>query len=651
VSDIDSSRDIPQISIPKEAMSELSKWIEDEINRALAERSDLEAKIAEWYKLYEAIPKVSRKTFPWDGASNLVVPTTAIHVESIVARFMNAIFGAGDPWKAIPKSSAWADVANPIERWINWVGRDVLNLYNVMESFLLASAKVGTGILKLTWEVHKRKVVMANRAGGTDVQEITVHDGPMLRNVPLIDFVFSSDALAPMDIQTCEWVAHRTVKTRKQLMELQSSGVYTNVEKILPNFRSTITDAELQINDQVGINPTEYRDYEIWEVWCSYDVDGTGIPAELVVDIHLDTKAVLRAIYNPYRHQERPFHIVRHMPRDNHLLGIGLAQMLQDVQEETTTIRNQRVDNATLANMKIYKRKIGCKVSHKDIYPGAVISVNDPDDLTNMDMGMEHASLLSEELHANSIGEKRSGVSDYTVGRESAAIGSRATATSTLALIGEGNKRFQFTIKDIKHVMANIPHQIIGLYQQFAPDSRVFYEMFSEKEKALVGKYFQLPPEISRDNIVLDILAIDEVNNKAMQQQISVALMEMLEKYYTGIIQALSLTVNPNVPDSARKVAMDGALAATKLWERILESFDIVDTKAYVPDLMEVFGEGKQGNPGGGQAGGILGNTSEQVPGMEGNISNGAVPGAGLTENIQAPGENRGTQYGGGSPI
>lgn len=651
MSDIDQMREIPQISIPASAIPDLAKWIEDEINRSLAERADLESKITEWYKLYEAIPKVSRKTFPWDGAANFVVPSVAIAVESIVSRFVGAIFGAGDPWKAVPKSAKWVEVANPIERWINWVGREVLHIYTVMESFLLASSKTGTGILKLTWEVNKRKVVMANSAGGTDVQEITIHDGPVLRNVPLIDFVISSDALAPMDIQTCEWVAHRTTKTKKQLIELEKSQIYTDIEKVIPNFRTTVTEAESQINTQVGINPTEYKDYEIWEVWCSYDIDGDGIPEELVVDIHLETKTVLRAIYNPYRHQERPFHMVRHMPRDNHILGIGLGQMLKDVQEETTTMRNQRVDNATLANMKIYKRKVGCKVSHKDIYPGAVVAVNDPDDLTNMDMGVEHSSLLSEELHANSIGEKRSGVSDYTVGRESAAIGSRATATSTLALIGEGNKRFQFTIRDIKYVMSNVAHQIVGLYQQFAPSGRVYYEMFSDDEKALVGQYFNLPPEISRDNIVLDIPAVDEVNNKSMQQQTSIALMEMLEKYFTGVIQALSLTVNPMVPDSAKKVAMEGAFAATKLWERTLESFDIVDTKSYVPDLMEAFGGGNQGSVGGRSAGGVLENTPAEVPGMAGNMPGGIVPGIGPAENVQTPGQSGNAQYGGGSPI
>jgi hypothetical protein len=630
---------IPQINIQGD-LDDLSNWIVDEINRALAERTELDSNIAEFYRLYEAEPLMKKKTFPWDGASNLVVPVIATAVEAIVARLVGAIFATHDLWTTAPRSAAWVPVAKPIERWINWVQREQLKAYDTVVSLLLSSSKVGTGILKLVWEKKERNVV-TNSGDGTQFEKIVIHEGPVLRNVPLIDFLFSSDALAPQDIQTCEWVAHRTIMTWKQLKELETSGIFTNVDRIVKNPRTAISEVEEQTQTTIGVTPLEYKDYEIWEVWASYDTNEDGILEEVLVNIHLETKTCLRAIYNPYRHQERPFHMVRHMPRDNHLLGIGLCQMLKDIQAEICTLHNQRIDNATIANCNAFTRTTGCKVSRLDIFPGAVIPVNSDGDIKPLEMGREHPTQLQEELHTGTLAEKRSGVSDYTVGRESAAIGSRATATSTMALIAEGNKRFQFIIRDIREVLTGIAHQIISLYQQFSLGS-VSFEMFSDEERRYVTEYLQLPLELSRNNIMLDVPTVDEGNNKSIKQQTSMSLMGMVKPFYEGIVQALMIAQNQQIPQPIKDVALQGAVAATKLWEKVLESFDIVDTMSYVPNMEEIIGgsQGSQGSIIPGQTGNVLGAGQGMAPGIQ-NIEYGTVStGEGFTNNTLPPREN-----------
>lgn len=576
-----------QINIPEQAQEALANWIYTEIETSKAERQQLNDKVVEWERLYSARPKVHNKTFPWDHASNLVVPTIATAVDTVLARMLNAIFGSRDVLTAVGKSPDWADLADPLEKWLNWVGREVMNLYAICQTWCLSCVKYGTGILKLPWEQRRRNVTY-KKDGEITQETIWLHNGPLPQNINITDFYVSNDAIHTQDIQGCEWVAHRTLYTWKRLKELETSGIFMDVDRIKDWRRTETTDLEDEVERNTGHEVNDYKDYDIWEIWCSYDTTGSGVLDELVVSIHLETRTILRAVYNFYRHQERPFHLIRYMVQDNSIYGIGLGQMLADIQEEISTIHNQRLDNATISNTTAFKRRRGTTVGQEKIYPGAFIDVDELDDIAELSMGTKHHTLLPEELHTNSIGEKRTGVNDYTVGRESGAIGSRATATSTLALIQEGNKRFQMTIRDIREALNNIAHQTIMLYQQFSGDDDVMYEMFSEKDKMIIQKYLHLPSELSRANVLIDTPAISESNNKDIQKQTYMTLMGVVQQFYRGLMEGFSVAVDPRAPEPMKNLAIQGATAASKIWERVLEAFDIVDAESYTPDIEQL---------------------------------------------------------------
>jgi len=652
-----------QIGLADEERQRLSDWLVNELQRATDDRGDFTDELAEWERLYEARPKVANKTIPWDGASNLVVPVIATAVDSVLARLMNSIFATGELWATKQRSAKWAGLTDPIQAWLNWVQSEVLKMYHVCQRWFLSTIKSGTGVGKLTWERRMRKIVYSDGIGSATEEIVTLHDGPVFESVSLDDFFTSSDALYSHDVQTCEWVAQRGRLTYKQLKEKEASGIFYDVDKILSYQRTQSSDVvEDETAENVRITPSEYNDWEIWEVWCSYVLDApemsqqgetsTGVyPAELIVHIEPNSGHILSVTYNYYRHQERPFHVIRWMPRERSFFGIGLCKMLADIQEEITTIHNQRLDNASIANMKVFKRRTSVRIGPLDIYPGAQIPVEEMDDIDSFDLGTEHSTLLQEELHTNSIGEKRSAVNDYTVGRESSAIGSRATATSTLALIRESNKRFAMTINDIRERLSDIGHQVTMLYQQFAPDKEVMYEMFDEEEAALMQQWFTLPVEYTKTNIYIDTPAISEMNNKEMQQQILFTLLQVVEKFYMGIGNAMMVVANPQAPMPVKEVAKQAVISSSRIFQKILEAFDFRDAKSYAPDInqllalmsgMEMMGgmggqaTGPETQPGGGaptggaqaqaqqSAMGGVGGQTQQRPGGRPQGSNGA---------------------------
>jgi hypothetical protein len=633
-----------QIQVEEKYLENIRLWLSEEIETAKRDRGDLEDKILENERMYSAEPEIAQKDFPWEGASNLVVPIIATAADSIIARILNSVFGGKQLWVGTAKSANWVSLVDPMEKWLNWAGESVMNMYDICQPWIIGMVKHGTGILKLPWERKLRRVRMVDNTGAMVDEIITTHDGPKPYYVPLIDFFFSSDAIVAKDLQSCEWVGHRTTYTWKQIKELETSGIWVDVDRIKSAKRSTATEVEEQAEEQAGVTPSERNDWEVFEIWCSVDVEGEGVLSELVIDFEPETKTILRAVYNFYMHQERPFHTIRYMPRDNSFLGIGICEMLSDIQEEITGVHNRRLDNATIANTRAWKRRRGTNIEEQEVYPGAFIDVDELDDISELRLGDVYPSLLMEEQHTNAIGERRTGVSDYTFGRESSAIGSRATATSTLAIIREGNKRFSMTIRDVREALKNIGHQVIMLYQQFASEGQVEYELFNEKEKAIVKQYLQLPPGNTRNNIYIDIPALSEVNNKEIQQQTMLTLLQVVQKFYMSLFQAVGVAISPQSPEQLKLLAAQGAQSGSKIFERLLESFDFKDADSFVPDIDTMLGLGSTlEQMMGGMTNGVP--QGQQVPngpgganGSSQDLSIGQVMGAGFEGSVSPVG-------------
>lgn len=604
-----------QISeIPPNVAGEVVTWLTQEIQLAQRERQDLTDNLVKWERMYEAVPAQQTKTFPWPGASNLEIPTIATAVETVHSRILNTIFGPKDVWSAVAKSPEWTDVVEDVARWLNWVGKEVLHLKPIVSKWVLSTIKFGTGVLKETWVHTQKKVTKKGIAGGIESSIIDTHYGPQLSTIPLADFYISNDALFSGDIQNCEWVGERQIYSYKQLKALETNEIIHDVDKIKDMKRTSATDMEEEVAGNSGYDINEFKDYELWEVYCSYDIDGDGIPEELCVLFHLETMTPLKVILNPLYHQERPYNVIRYMPRDNSFYGIGLCQMLEPIQLEVSSMHNRRLDNATLSNTAAFTRVRGSRTGPLEWYPGVVFDVNNPQDITPLVVGQQHTTLLIEEQHTNAIGEKRSGVSDYSVGRESSAIGSRATATSTLALIKEGNNRYKTIQDEVRDGLLNVGHQTIMFYQQ-NPDAKIYYEMFSKKNAPMIRKFLTLPQELSRAGVLIDVPAISEAYNKDVQRQTYMTLMQVMQQFYTGVMQAFQLATSPdpNIPKPMKDLAVQGATAASKIWGRVLEAFDIVDAETFTPDVETLLGIQALGEGLNGSMGNLIGSPGQQT--------------------------------------
>jgi len=228
-------------------------------------------------------------------------------------------------------------------------------------------------------------------------------------------------------------------------------------------------------------------------------------------------------------------------------------------------------------------------------------------------------------------------------GRESPIVGSRATATSTVALIQEGTKRVEQTQENLRVGIAEAVEMMIYIWMQFGTQG-LEQEIFDQDTAAKITQFFDVAKEMDLgSSLVIELSATDASNNRAVQQQLQLALIQTFTGFYDRLLQAAQLATqaamtSPPLAQLIGQVMTD----AKALYTDLATKYDVRNPEEYVPDLeafLTAIGASGSGNPtpfggpqgpaglGGMAAGpGINGAPQGAMP-FPGGVSNGAAGG------------------------
>src|SRR5256886_1628392 len=186
-------------------------------------------------------------------------------------------------------------------------------------------------------------------------------------------------------------------------------------------------------------------------------------------DLHKDNRAILQLRYNWYFHQRKPYTLIAYTTTDDSLYGLGILEMTKPFQDAITRLHRLASDNAYLANVRMFivRRNSGIEKVPR-LYTGRCFFVDEPaKDFIPFAVSDIYPSTLAERQNLFGMLEKRTGVSDYLTGRESPVIGTRATATSTLALIQEAKARVEEVLQNIRDGYEEIIQNCVSIWIQF----------------------------------------------------------------------------------------------------------------------------------------------------------------------------------------
>jgi hypothetical protein len=563
-----------------------------------------ETKLPKWRKAYESVPQEPIREFPFHNASNLVVPIIAIHSDTLLARVMSAIIKTRPLWvcKVLGNHpDAPLDLKESLEEFLAFVGLEPqeLDLYRVYHEFFAEAIKFGTSVLKLPWvQEVEDQVEMAGDGSGKPVwTKRTMYEGPRPEKLAFEDFYYPVNAKT---LEGMDFKAHKVRLQRHTLEERAYRGIYDKEETkvVLQSPDITSPDKNQQDKQQSAGMSTEqgYQEWHVYECWFRYRVGSRY--CRLIVWFHERTTAILRAYFQYY--PTEPFVSARLFYRDDMYPGYGFCETLGMLQEEISQIHNNRRDNSTVANTKVWRVSPDSKLHQGyQIFPSAMLPA-EKDEIEPLDSGQVSPMTIDEERLTLELADRRSGVSPPQQGAGAGFNTKRGiyTAMGTLSILQEGNNRTDLNISDIRYAHAKIGRILAQQYAVFGVEDSKLASFGKDAPKiraaldAVKNGTWAIPIQSSTASI-----------NREVEKQNFLMLTQVFSRHYqmvAGILQAIS---NPALPENMRKYLTDTTRAADHLMRTVSKLFDIDEPDRVVPE--PELGQAPQaGAPANGQSSG-----------------------------------------------
>jgi hypothetical protein len=314
--------------------------------------------------------KVEDRTQPWEGASGVFHPMlteAAIHFQ---AQAMGEIYPASGParTKILGKMTTEKfQQATRVENELNYLITERMQDYREeTEQMLFRLSLAGSAFKK-------------------------VHYDPV-RRVPKSTFVPAEDFVVQYGISNlsdCERYTHVMRKTKTEIMKLQASGFYRDVE--LPDPAIEKSDIQEKYDTLQGTEDTSNGDdrYMLLEMHVEMVMpegfnDDDDIARPYVITIDKSSRTILSIRKNWYEDdddKQKRMHFVPYcyLPGMG-FYGIGLIHLIGGLTKSATSILRQLIDAGTLANLPagLKARGLRIKGDNTPLRPGEFRDVDVP---------------------------------------------------------------------------------------------------------------------------------------------------------------------------------------------------------------------------------------------------------------------------------
>lgn len=610
------------VKLSKARKEDLSLWLQNQLKQTLGDRQALEDKWENALIQSRAQSPEGELEFPFVGASNIEFPLTDMHFQPVFADFYQTLHAPEDYFSVTAKRPDRVPHANAVREALTAIEQRYLKMRRVNSRALMDMITLGTSIYKNHWfeRRYNRKDYDEN---GVIVDKLKKISEPRVEHVPLQKFFFPANSwsLDPDAQGGTPWQAQQFELTPAKFREWSKGG------ETLPGFdKDAIKDVEswiateaLPVDDEIreedDFKPFADEKLKLFEVWCRFDVNDDGIDEDLVVIFHLETKRLLRILHNPLMHGKWPFKATKYLPWFG-IYGRGLAEVDEWAQDSISNLMNAQLDNVLLSNTRMYSAPLGSNIQPGEpVYPGKIWFVGPNESVGEIRMSDIYASLPNAMSQIMQFSEMRTGVSELKQGNITG-LPSRTPATSLLAILQEGNKRFDMVLSAFRDVHSEIGTEILQNLLQHTKEDPLRWQTFFEQ--AVGQEDAQLLGEVMQGGIIgieesfgVNVSATSAQVNKEVEKQSFIGLMQIVSQIYGQLVQTALLMSQVQDP-TVLATAQAAYTAGTELLKRLLERFDIQNPSEYLPNLdalQQQQGQPQQQQPGGlgiqGQAGGI----------------------------------------------
>jgi hypothetical protein len=520
----------------------LEAEIDDAIGYVETETVEQRTKAINYYNRYEYGNEV-------DGRSKIVTGEVAEVVDGALPQLMRIFAGSDELGRfepRMPGDEEFAKQATELTNYVFFSDNDgVIILHNWMKDALLQK----NGIVKYWWEDSEDPTKEEYK--GLNAEELTLlfADGEMelisqeteevgidqmgmpilsynvvikkkkevgkvcVENVPPEEFLI---AKRDKSIKNAKFVAHRTVKTRSDLIAM---GYPQDQVDKMPAYNDLTYTPERVARYSAGEMPDEtqsldftMQEVELFECYIRTDFDGDGI-AELRKVVYAGDQ-----IIDNEETDHIPFASICPIPMPHKFFGQSLADRAMDIQLIKSTITRQILDNLYLTNMPRVTALDG-QVNLDDLLtssPGGVVRIKSQGAVQPLSVPATASQSFPMLDYMDQVLQKRSGVTSMSQGIDPNIL-QNTTATAIAAMQQAGSGRIEmiariFADTGVKDLFAGIFHLIL----KYQDKPRVI---------RLRGKYVSIDPREWKNNY--DVTVNVGLGTGSQDQKMAMAAMVM----------------------------------------------------------------------------------------------------------------------------
>ncbi len=553
-----------------------------------------ETKIVKWRKAYEATPREKTREFPFYGASNLVVPIIATFSDTLLARVMSAVLKTRPVWvakifgthKELDDSFRVA-----LEEFMEYVGIEPqeLDLYRVYHEWFGEAIKYGTSVLKCPHEIRYKDEVILDEGDGSGSKPSYLrnidYEGPRPEKIAFENFLISPTAKT---LESADIKIHKRVMIKSDLEERRFFKIYepAKVDSILskpdrtgPNYTRLMNEESL---GAVTTGTYGYKEWDLYECWLNWPDPSGKFKPPIIATYHKQSDTLMRAIYDT--HTIMPFNLARLFYRDDLLYGYGFCETMWAFQEEISEQHNQRLDNRTIANTRVWRVSPDSKLhAGYRIYPSATVPA-EKDEIEPLQAGDISSQTIDDERFSLELAERRAGISPPMQGAGAGSQGKRGiyTAMGTLSVMQEGNRRTDLNISDLRYAHTKLGRILLADYAKFGVRNDLL-DMFGEK----ASKITKALEAFGSKRIGLPIYSSTASINKEVEKQNLFMLVQIMRQHYVGISQMMAQASQMMTPPQVKEYLMKVIKASDILMKNVLRNFDQEDVDLLVPEPQE----------------------------------------------------------------
>lgn len=541
----------PEVELSDEMRRKLSLYLRQEISSCEVEHKDFVDRMARYKGKYRTKFPTIPKDFPIPNSSQITIPIIKTNTDTLTARLFQTVMAA-DPMASVRTRDAtdpnFQDFANDWELFLDTYSKEKLEHECVLDTALTECIKLGTSVIEVTRRSYSYKCIEFDSLSNSYIQVVKEgFNGPCWYNIPIEDFWIRAEWQDP---QVAPWCGKELRPCWSEIKDMAFNGEL-DPERINDIWRLPLNPGNLPktvVTDQKQeqLEPVDWRAYRIFELFVRWDMDGDGIDEELIVYYHFESNTILRCKFNTfsYRLGCRPFEVFRYKTIEYRFHGEGMCELLEHFQEEISTQHNQRLDNATIAALKIIltQKSIPGLKPGDPLWPGKIVRIGmEPGKAVQaFTLGEIYPSTRENEMLSQQYVRDVSGVGEAQLG--GAQPVSRTTAAAQLSLLEETNRRYDKTLKGFRRTIGRIYNRTTDLFNQTGTGG-LAERWFGQERGSRIEQMITMPADSLYQGIKVQIVSTKATVNREVELQTNIALMQLMIQNFQqllGLVQQLA---------------------------------------------------------------------------------------------------------------